>query len=254
MVPPLEEQVKIAEVLTAWDDALETLGKLIAAKLELKRGLMQAVLTGKKRFQEFETREKWKNVQLRTIFERITQRNTELNDNVLTISGNHGLINQREIFNKRIASVDASNYYLIYKNEFAYNKSYSIGYDFGAIKRLERYEKGIVSSLYICFGLKNPNADGDFYKQYFDSNFLNQGISEIAQEGARNHGLLNIAVGDFLDLDIPLPPLEEQSRIAEVLITLDTELEGLRGQLERVKMQKKGLMQHLLTGKTRVKV
>jgi type I restriction enzyme, S subunit len=149
------------------------------------------------------------------------------------------LINQREIFNKRIASVDASNYYLIYKNEFAYNKSYSIGYDFGAIKRLERYEKGIVSSLYICFGLKNPNADGDFYKQYFDSNFLNQGISEIAQEGARNHGLLNIAVGDFLDLDIPLPPLEEQIRIAEVLTTLDTELEGLRGQLERIKMQKK---------------
>jgi type I restriction enzyme, S subunit len=58
LLPPLEEQVKIAEVLTAWDDALETLGKLIAAKLELKRGLMQALLTGKKRFQEFETRDK----------------------------------------------------------------------------------------------------------------------------------------------------------------------------------------------------
>jgi type I restriction enzyme S subunit len=88
------------------------------------------------------------------IFERIKDRNVENNKNVLTISAQYGLVNQFEYFNKNVAATDITNYYLIKKGDFAYNKSRSQGYPYGAIKPLLLYEKGVVSTLYICFRLK----------------------------------------------------------------------------------------------------
>ena len=145
-------------------------------------------------------------------------------------------------------------YYLLKCGEFAYKKSYSAGYDFGAIKRLNRYEAGVVSTLYICFALKRPDAVGNFFEHFFDANLLNEGISGIAQEGARNHGLLNVSVVDFFELDVPSPPPAEQQAISSVLSALDTEIDLLTRQQAKVQEQKRGLMDLLLTGKVRVQV
>ena len=97
----------------------------------------------------------WKSVKFEYLFDRLTRKNTDGNKNVLTISARHGLINQEEFFNKSVASDDLSGYYLLERGDFAYNKSYSAGYNFGAFKRLTRYDSGVVSPLYICF---TPNS------------------------------------------------------------------------------------------------
>ena len=152
VLPPIEEQQKIAAILTTQDRVIELKEKRLAEKQRQKKYLMQQLLTGKKRLPRFSG--EWKANRLRNITTRHTKRNTIGNTNVLTISAQYGLINQAEFFNKAVASDDKSNYFLLEKGDFAYNKSYSNGYPFGAIKRLTRYEVGIVSPLYICFRIK----------------------------------------------------------------------------------------------------
>ncbi|MFK7602080.1 restriction endonuclease subunit S [Deinococcus sp. SM5_A1] len=252
LLPPLPEQDKIATILSTWDDSLSNLVQLIEAKRKQKRALAEQLLTGKRRLKGFEG--EWLNLRFGDVFTRVTRKNVSGNQHALTISGAHGLIDQREFFNKRIAAMDLSGYYLLYKGEFAYNKSYSAGYDFGAIKRLNRYEAGVVSTLYICFALTRAGAVSNYFEHYFDANLMNEGISGIAQEGARNHGLLNVSVKDFFELDIPYPVREEQEAIAAILSTLDTEINKLEALQNATQRQKRGLMDLLLTGKVRVKI
>lgn len=194
----------------------------------------------------------WEETRFKKKFSRVTRKNKENNDNVLTISAQYGLINQRDFFNKDIASDDKSNYYLLENGEFAYNKSYSNGYPFGALKRLDMYNKGIVSPLYICFAATKENKCPDFYVHYFEAGKMNREIQAFAQEGARNHGLLNISVDDFFNSNIVAPSLPEQEKIAEILSAQD-KLIGLKEKfVEEKKRQKKVLMQQLLTGKKRL--
>ncbi len=194
----------------------------------------------------------WKETRFRNLFSRVTRKNTEGNDNVLTISAQYGLISQRDFFNKDIASEDKSNYYLLKNGEFAYNKSYSNGYPFGALKRLDMYDEGIVSPLYICFTATKENKCPDFYVQYFEAGKMNREIQAFAQEGARNHGLLNISVDDFFNSNIIVPSFDEQEKIAEILSTLDKLIVLKEKLIEEKKKQKKALMQQLLTGKKRL--
>ena len=249
--PPIEEQKKIISILNTQDKVIKLKEKRLAERQRQKKYLMQQLLTGKKRLPRFSG--EWKVNRLRNITARHTKRNTIGNTNVLTISAQYGLINQAEFFNKAVASDDKSNYFLLEKGDFAYNKSYSNGYPFGAIKRLTRYEVGIVSPLYICFRIKEGSVSGEYLEQYFEAGLMNHVIQAFAQEGARNHGLLNIAVDDFFNSKILLPSPEEQTAIAEVLSTADREIELLQQDIEQEKQKKKALMQLLLTGIVRVK-
>lgn len=253
ILPTKKEQEKIAEILSAWDDGIETLEKLIEQKEIFHKALMKNLLIGKIRLSEFSS--KLTHSKFNSIFERITRKNEELNSNILTISAQNGLISQKDFYNKRIASVDTSKYILLKNGEFAYNKSYSNGYPLGAIKRLDQYEKGVVSSLYICFKLNNSDNCSDFWKYYFEAGMLNREIKMIAQEGARNHGLLNMATEDFFNMLLFYPKdLKEQQKIADILNKSEKEIQILNSKLEKLKEQKKGLMQKLLTGQIRVKV
>ena len=188
----------------------------------------------------------WNEVRFHDMFSRVTRKNKEGNTNVLTISAQHGLINQNEFFNKTIASDDKSNYYLMEKGEFAYNKSYSNGYPFGALKRLDYYDKGIVSPLYICFSANENNKYPDFYVHYFEAGLMNREIQAFAQEGARNHGLLNISVDDFFNSNLLNPPLSEQKKIAEILSAQDKIIELKEKLIAEKQRQKKYLMKELL--------
>lgn len=229
---------------------IELKEKRLAEKQRQKKYLMQQLLTGKKRLSGFDG--EWKNYRLNQITKRIKRKNDVANDNVLTISAQYGLINQSEFFNKEIASEDKSNYYLLRRNDFAYNKSYSSGYPFGAIKRLTRYDVGIVSPLYICFQIAAKEVSLEYMEQSFEAGLMNREIQAFAQEGARNHGLLNIAVDDFFNAKIVLPSYDEQLAIADILTAADKEIDLLRRDLEHEKQKKKALMQLLLTGIVRV--
>lgn len=166
------------------------------------------------RFAEFT--DEWGKYELSHFVTRITRRNKNNESSLpLTISAQYGLVDQISFFNKTVASVDLSGYYLLYNGDFAYNKSYSNDYAWGAVKRLDKYEKGCLSSLYFVFR-PNDNIDSDYLTHYFESSKWHKGISNIAGEGARNHGLLNLAVDDYFATKHYLPSLPEQKKIARV--------------------------------------
>ena len=193
----------------------------------------------------------WKVVRLGEISSRVTRRNQDNRcQNVLTISAQSGLINQTDFFNKQVASKDLSNYILLKKGEFAYNKSYSTGYSFGAFKRLKFYEEGVASPLYIYFKF-NDDVCSDFFEFYFDAGQANRQIKDIVQEGARNHGLLNLSIDDFFNIKIRMPNLDEQKKIAEILSIWDEAINLTINLIESKKQFKKALMQNLLTAKIR---
>lgn len=154
--------------------------------------------------------------------ERVKRKNKyNLSKLPLTISAKYGLVDQITFFNKIVASTDMSNYYLLKKGEFAYNKSYSNDYPWGAIKRLDNYEQGVLSALYICFTTQD-NVESDFILQYFESPKWHKSVSEIAVEGARNHGLLNISVQNFFQTYHYVPKeKKEQTKIATLLHLID---------------------------------
>ena len=197
--------------------------------------------------------DEWKTIPMNNRFTRSVSKNKSGCDNVLTISAQMGLVNQREFYDKDIASEDKSGYFLLKNGEFAYNKSYSTGYPYGAIKQLTKYNEGIVSPLYICF---SPKAETNtaFYTQYFEGGQYNREIYRIAQEGARNHGLLNIAVEDFFAGTLIDPPLAEQQKIAEILSTCDRVIELKQQLLDEKRKQKQWLMQMLLDSDSGVRL
>lgn len=243
-IPPIPEQQKIASILSTWDKAIDHCKGIIEELKIRNKGLTQKLFN-----KDFEKKH------LSEIFERITTKNSENNQNVITISAQRGFIKQTDFFNKVIASDVLDNYFLVKKGDFCYNKSYSNGYAWGATKRLNDFEKAVVTTLYICFRIKDENQNsGDFFEYFFESGILNKGLSKVANEGGRAHGLLNVTSSDFFNIKIGVPTFEEQKAIAKILDKATKELNQYQQKLETLQLQKKGLMQQLLTGKTRVKI
>ncbi|ROR25869.1 type I restriction enzyme S subunit [Mobilisporobacter senegalensis] len=178
--------------------------------------------------------------------EGITRKNQDLESTLpLTISAQYGLIDQNEFFDKRIASKDVSGYFLVRKGEFAYNKSTSSDTPWGAIKRLDRYKNGVLSTLYIVFKIMNEEStNSDFLVTYYDTDRWHKGIQAIAAEGARNHGLLNIAPVDFFETTLSLPQdIDEQRKIGEYFKQLNDLITLHQRKLDRLKQMKQGYLQ-----------
>jgi len=193
------------------------------------------------RFPEFTG--EWEKHSLSEFTERVTRRNKGNACSLpLTISAQYGLVDQITFFNKQIASADMSNYYLMKKGEFTYNKSYSGDYPWGAVKRLDRYDEGCLSSLYICFSLKTF-VNSDFITHYFETAKWYRGISEIAGEGARNHGLLNIAIPDYFATKHYLPTeYKEQQKIADLFNLLTKRIETQIRVIDKLESLIKGIV------------
>ena len=197
------------------------------------------------RFPEFEG--EWEKKRLGDFTERVKRKNKyNLSKLPLTISAKYGLVDQITFFNKIVASTDMSNYYLLKKGEFAYNKSYSNDYPWGAIKRLDNYEQGVLSALYICFATQD-NVESDFILQYFESPKWHKSVSEIAVEGARNHGLLNISVQDFFQTYHYVPKeKKEQTKIATLLYLIDERISTQNKIIEKLETLIKGIAQNIV--------
>lgn len=163
----------------------------------------------------------WEQRKLGELARRVTRKNAEHESDLpLTISAQYGLVDQRTFFNSQVASKDMSGYYLLRKGEFAYNKSTSTDSPWGAIKQLVKYDKGCVSTLYICFELLE--ADPDYLVAYYETNRWHKAVQLVAAEGARNHGLLNISPDDFFETQLTLPvDKAEQECIGKYFSSLD---------------------------------
>ena len=224
-LPNFEEQTKIGTFFKHLDDTIALHQRQSDNYKELKKSMLQKMFPqdGEKvpevRFDGFT--EEWERRSLNSIVKRVTRKNKNLESNLpLTISAQHGLVDQNTFFNKQVASKDVSGYYLVKKGEFAYNKSYSSGYPWGAIKRLDNYDIGVLSTLYIVF--QPVNIVSDFLVTYYDTNLWHKEVSMRAAEGARNHGLLNISAQDFFETELIISAnTEEQARIGSYFKQLD---------------------------------
>ena len=190
----------------------------------------------------------WEQRKLGELVDRVVRKNTNNESTLpLTISAQYGLVNQILYFNNRVASRDVSNYYLVLNGEFAYNKSTSDGYPFGAVKRLDLYEKGVLSTLYIVFAPKEDHQiDSDFLTVFFDTDRWYKGVAERASEGARNHGLLNISAENFFDIDLSMPEdIAEQKQIGAIIRNLDHLITLHQRKLEKLKLIKKSFLEKM---------
>lgn len=204
----------------------------------------------KLRFPEFS--DDWTVYKLSDFTKRVTRKNSNNESDLpLTISSLDGLISQSSFFDRQIASKDMSGYFLLKHGEFAYNKSYSKGFEFGSIKRLDKYPMGTLSTLYICFHL--IQNDSDFMKYYFDSLKWYEQVYRISAEGARNHGLLNVSPHDFFSTKHVLPVLPEQKKIADFLSSFDKRIETTQKKLATLEKLKKGFMQKIFSQQLRFK-
>lgn len=196
----------------------------------------------------------WSDVVLGDIATRVTRKNTNgETDRPLTIASIEGLVDQRTYFGKTIASKDMSGYFLLKNGEYAYNKSYSAGYDYGSIKRLDKYDMGALSTLYICFAL-NDDQNSDFYDCYFNGlSWYNQ-MPQICAEGARNHGLLNVSPDNFFKIQLSVPSSkEEQQKIADFLSSVDEVISASEQEVANLEMQKKVVMKKIFSQNVRFK-
>ena len=249
-VPSEKEQAYIGVVFKKIDKII-TLHQRKLEKLKLaKKALLQKLFpkNGSKfpelRFKGFA--DAWEQRKLCQITTRVTRKNGDQSDLPLTISAQDGLVDQRKYFNRQVASRDMSNYYLIKKGEFAYNKSYSEGYPFGAVKRLDYYDIGALSTLYILFEITDNNISSDFIVSYYMTHLWYKEISKRAAEGARNHGLLNISTEDFFDSELNIPnSIEEQVKIGNFIKQFDKFITLHQRKLDKLQDVKKGLLQKM---------
>ena len=184
----------------------------------------------------------WEQRKLGEVARRVTRKNENGDSDLpLTISAQYGLVDQRTFFNSQVASKDMSGYFLLHRGEFAYNKSTSTDSPWGAIKRLEKYDMGCVSTLYICFELLS--GDPDFLVTYYETDRWYKSVQLIAAEGARNHGLLNIAPDDFFETQICIPKrIDEQRRIGAFFDRLDSLITLHQRKLELLRNIKKSML------------
>lgn len=249
--PKIDEQIRIGAFFNTLDNLIALHQRKLNNVQNLKAGLLQKMFPKdgedfpEVRFPGFT--DAWEQCKLGEVAERIVRKNKNLESTLpLTISSLYGLVDQITYFNKRVASKDVSNYYLVKRGEFAYNKSYSDGYPWGSIKRLDRYEMGVLSTLYIVFALNEGIVNSDYLVSYYDTDNWHKEVAVRAAEGARNHGLLNISADDFFDTELKFPKdLAEQAQIGEFFKVLDHLITLHQRKLKHLQERKQALLQQM---------
>jgi type I restriction enzyme S subunit len=244
-----EEQQKIGLFFKQLDNNIALHQRKLDLLKEQKKGYLQKLFpkNGSKfpqlRFAGFT--DAWEKRKLGEVAKRITRKNVNLESTrPLTISAQYGLIDQNDFFDKQVASKDVSGYFLVKKGDFAYNKSYSNGFPLGAIKRLDMYDSGVLSTLYIVF--RPTSVDSQFLVSYYDSSYWHKELNKNAAEGARNHGLLNIAPSDFFNTVLRFPRVsEEQTKIGTFFATLDNLIAVNQRKVELLKKLKQAYLQKM---------
>ena len=253
LIPPLKEQEKIAEILTTWDEAITKQTELLRAKELQKKALMQKLLSGEVRFDGFS--DEWEEVRLSKIIKLqggYAFKSEEFKKNGIPIIRISNISN-----NSNYMEMDDLVYYeelpnesnfLIKKNDLLIAMS---GATTGKVSIYNLEKKAYLNQRVGLFKAIKPSLiNYSFLTQFVFSNFFSVQLTSLLVAGAQP----NISSKDIESLKIKLPSLPEQQKIAEVLSLADDEINLLKNELEELKLQKKALMQKLLTGEVRVKV
>lgn len=259
--PSLAEQYKIANILSVWDEAISNTERLITTLQDRKIGLMQSLLFGHVRFARFQKSKskqetkygeipiEWEYISIESIAHQISTKNEKGDDlPVLSCTKYDGLVDSLTYFGRQIFSEDTSTYRVVKRGQFAYATNHieegSIGYQ-------NLYDRALISPMYTVFETNERIDDGFLYKllktELYRHVFETNTSASIDRRGSLRWNM-------FSQIKIPLPSLKEQKAIAEVIDTCQLEINLTKKKLEALQQQKKGLMQKLLTGQTRVKV
>lgn len=234
-LPPLPEQRKIAEFLRTWDEALEKLTALRAAKVQRLDGLAARLIHG----------EQAERLHLRDFLSEVSTRNRgQQVERVLSVTNSAGFVLAEDQFAHRVASADLSNYKIVRRGQYAYNPS---RINVGSIARLDAWEDGALSPMYVVFRVRN-GLDSDFFRHWLRSAEARQRIALAAQGSVRE----TVSFGDLGSILIPVPTIERQQSISRALNAGREEIALIEAEIEALTRQKRGLMQKLLTGEWRV--
>ncbi|QFQ89459.1 restriction endonuclease subunit S [Paracoccus kondratievae] len=234
-VPPLPEQRKIAEILRTWDEALEKLAALRAAKARRLEGLAARLIYD----------EQTERLHLRDFLSEVSTRNRgQQVERVLSVTNSAGFVLAEDQFAHRVASADLSNYKIVRRGQYAYNPS---RINVGSIARLDAWEDGALSPMYVVFQVCDE-LDSDFFGHWLRSAEARQRIALAAQGSVRE----TVSFSDLGSILIPVPSIERQRAISRALNAGRDEIALLDAEIEALTRQKRGLMQKLLTGEWRV--
>lgn len=247
LVPPLAEQHAIVQASAVWDNAIQKTEQLMAAKEQHYRGLVGSLITVSSRA------EGWRKAVLRDISDRVLRQGDGGDYPLLTISSAAGFIRQDDRYSRYMAGESAKTYTLLRAGEFSYNKGNSKRYEFGCVFQLQSFEAALVPRVYVSFKLHKAVCAA-YMRHLFAADYLKSQLRTLVKTGVRNNGLLNISPDEFMSTAVPLPPIEEQVRISNVLDAAIAEIELLGQLLTALRSQKRGLMQKLLTGQWRVPI
>lgn len=243
--PPLPEQKKIAAFLGAVDDKVAALQGRQAGLERYKHGLMQALFNQRLRFTKPDGTPfpDWEEKRLGDVATRSSVKNKSLKYmRVLTNSAVHGVIDQRDYFDKEIANAEnLAGYYVLKKGDFVYNPRISVSAPVGPIKRNDLGD-GVMSPLYTVFRFKEK--DTEFFNTFFATTFWHKYMRSVANYGAR-HDRMAITSGDLMNMPLPFPQPEEQQKIADALSAMDTKIRAVAGQVAQMQTFKKGLLQQM---------
>lgn len=244
-LPTLPEQQKIAAFLRMVDAKLVQLTAKHAALARFKAGLMQKLFSQQLRFTRDDGKAfpEWDVRDLGDIASRSAKKNKDLaHTRVLTNSAVHGVIDQRDFFDKDIAnSANLDGYYIVKKGDFVYNPRISVSAPVGPIKRNDLGD-GVMSPLYTVFRFHDENTD--FFAQYFQTSLWHDYMKSVANYGAR-HDRMAITIVDLMALPLPFPHPDEQQKIANAISAMDSKIRAVVDQVTNLEAFKKGLLQQM---------
>lgn len=261
LVPPAHEQKKIAKILSTWDEAIATTEQLLANSEQQKKALMQQLLTGKKRLPGFgepgpgrfgqkTLPEGWAYKRIGEVAEEVADRNKEREEiPVLSCSKYNGFVDSLKYFKKKVYSDDTSNYKIIRLGEFGFPANHV---EEGSIGLQCTYERGIVSPIYIVFRVDPSEVDQFFLYKILKTDYYRQVFSASTSASVDRRGSLRWK--PFSHIKVPMPSLEEQKAISRAIQAAEDEKMVIEQSLEKLRAEKRALMQQLLTGKRRVKI
>ena len=245
--PPKAERAAIADLLSAWDTAIKKSVQLISAKEKRYLALIDRLVL------KPASAKVWKIQKLSDVATRVQRRSDGGDHPVLTISNASGFVLQEEKYERYMAGESVKDYTLLRRGEFAYNKGNSLRFQFGCVYQLNTYDEALVPHVYVCFCL-HDEVSSSYLRHLFAADYLKAQLGKLVKTGVRNNGLLNIRPDEFMGVTVPIPPLEQQHRIAVILDAARSEIDLLKRQADTYRTQKRGLMQKLLTGQWRVNV
>ncbi len=247
VLPPPQEQAALNALFREWDTAIQKTEQLIAAKERRYSGQVGQLIDGRSKSKS------WRNVSIRNIADRVQRQGDGGDYPLLTISSASGFIRQEDRYSRYMAGESAKTYTLLRSGEFSYNKGNSKRYEFGCVFQLRDYDAALVPNVYVSFKL-HESVCATYMRHLFTADYLKSQLRALVKTGVRNNGLLNIRPDEFMGTTVPLPPLDQQIRIANFLDAASAEIDLLKQQLASLRTQKRGLMQKLLSGQWRLSV